>query len=177
METTKLENKFFLIVHDKEISDTKKLIELIGSSGWVKKDMTIVNCFPEYSSGLSQLVNHKLSHLNGNELFEQIDLQMPYPNMSQVWNPCDRRYQVFHNYITEWVRLNISSTGSYLFLTSKENLSVIRPFLKSKLEPDDFRMATLYPKASDMKPDFWVHEVNKTVLFEWENMNNPNWKY
>lgn len=177
METIKLKDKYFLVPYDKELSDTKKLIDKVKRSDWVQKDMIIVNCFPEYSARLAQLTNHGLSFVNGNELFEQIDLQMPYPNMAQVWNPCDRKYQGFHNYITDWVRINVFSTGTYLFLTSKENLSVIRPFLKVKLEPDDFRMATLYPKAEDPKPDFWIEEADKTILFEWENMDNPNWNY
>jgi len=176
METTKLKDKYFMVSYEKELSDTKTLIERIKSTFWVQPDMVIVNCFPEYSSRVTNLANHKLSYLNKNELFEQVDLVMPYPNMAQVWNSCDRKYQGFYNYMTDWVRTNLFSSNTYLFLSSAENLFPLRAFLKVKLEPDDYRLGTLYPKDGDPEPDFWIEKANKTVLFEWENMDNPNWK-
>lgn len=176
METIRLKDKYHLSSYDKELSDTRKLIDSIKSSGWVKPDMTIVNCFPEYSSRVTQVVNHRLSYLNRNELFEQMDLAMPYPNMVQVWNWCDKKYQTFPNYMSDWVRQNISTDGSYLFVTSRENLAVIRPFLKVKLEPDNYRLAALYVREGDLEPDFWVEKTDKRIIFEWENMDNPNWR-
>lgn len=172
----KIHNKYQTISYEKELVDSQRLIEIIKESKWVAPNMVIVNCFPEYSSRLTQLVNHKLSYLNKNELFEVIDLQMPYPNMAQVWNPCDRKYQSFYNYMTDWSRMNLFSTNNYLFVSTSENLSVIRPFLKIKMEPDDFRMASLYIREIDPEPDFWIEKCNKTLLFEWENMDNPNWR-
>lgn len=174
---TNLKNKYQMVTFDKETIDTGQLIQRIRNSGWVTPEMTIVNCFPEYSSRVSQVINHRLSHLNKNDLFEVIDLAMPYPNMAQVWNVCDRKYQGFYNYLTDWVRTNVFSTNRYLFVSAAENLSVIRTFLKVKLEPDDYRFATLYIKEEDPEPDFWIEKTKKEVLFEWENVDNPNWKY
>jgi hypothetical protein len=169
-------NKYFQISYEKELIDSKSLIEKIKASGWISTEMVIVNCFPDYSSRLTQLVNHKLSFLNANDLFEVIDLQMPYPNMTQVWNPCDRKYQAFYNYMSDWARTNLFSTSKYLFVSAGENLSSIRPFMKVKLEPDDYKFATLYSKVTDPEPDFWIEKYERQLLFEWENMDNPNWK-
>lgn len=160
----------------KETVDIVSLLEKIKESNWVKPDMVIVNCFPEYSSRVCQIVNHKLSYLNSNELFEQIDLFMPYPNMTQVWNPCDRKYQGFYNYMTDWVRMNMLSTNTYLFLSAGENLVALRSFLKIKLEPDSYRLGSVYVKEGGNLPDFWVEKYNKVPLFEWQNTDNPNWK-
>jgi hypothetical protein len=170
-------SKYFYVSYEKELIDSKNLIEKIKNSGWIKPEMIIVNCFPEYSSRLTQLVNHKISFLNKNELFEVVDLQMPYPNMAQVWNPCDRKYQGFYNYMTDWARTNLFSTNTYLFLSTGENLFPLRAFLKIKLGADDYKLGTIYPKVTDPEPDFWVEKYEKGLLFEWENMDNPNWGY
>jgi hypothetical protein len=176
METaTKLKDKYFLVEYGSEHVATMQMIEKIRDSGWVSAGITIVNCFPEYSARAAQLANHRLSHFNGNELFEQVDLQMPYPNMSQVWNNCDRAYQTFSKYLSDWVRLNIHTGDKYLFISAAENLNPIRNFVKLKLEPNDYRMATTYVKEGDPEPDFWMEKYQKPLLFQWENMDNPNW--
>jgi len=163
-------SEYLLVSYIKELEDSKILIDKVKGD-WISNALVIVNCFPEYSSRLTQLLNHKLSYLNNNELFEQIDLVMPYPNMTQVWDPCDRRYQGFYNYLSDWVRKNVFSTGSYLFVSSRENLSVIKPFLRVKLESVDYKLASCYIKQGDPEPDFWVEKYNKPPLFEWENTN------
>jgi len=165
-----------MVSYEKELSDTKKLIDKIKLSGWVSPELTIVNCFPEYSARVAQLVNHGISYLNKNELFEQIDLQMPYPNMNQVWNHCDRAYQNFSKYLSDWVRMNIHSGNKYLFLSAAENLTQIRMNVKLKLEPDDYRLATIYIEEG-YKPDFFIEQHPGKLLFQWENMDNPNWNY
>lgn len=175
METTKL-SKYNMVSYEKELLDTKRLVGRIKESGWVSPDMTIVNCFPEYSARVAQLANHGLSHLNKNELFEQIDLQMPYPNMSQVWNQCDRVYQAFSKYLSDWIRLNVDRGKKYLFISAAENLLQVRNVAKLKLEPDEYRLATVYVEE-DYKPDFYVEVHSGKLLFQWENMDNPNWNY
>lgn len=172
-----LRNKYHMVTFDKELSDTKELVSLIKNSDWVQPELIIVNCFPEYSSRVAHLVNHCLSHLNGNELFEQIDLQMPYPNMNQVWNQCDRAYQNFSKYLSDWVRLNVHTGSQYLFLSAAENLNQIRTVVKLKLEPSEYRLATVYIKDGDPVPDYWIEKYSKNLLFQWENMDNPNWNY
>ncbi len=175
---TNLKNKYYLVSYEKELADSVKLIESIKKSGWIGKDeLFLVNCFPEYSSRLTQIVNHKLSYLNRNELFETVDLHMPYPNMAQVWNSCDKKYQGFYNYMTDWVRSNVFTTSKFLFISAAENLSVLRTFLKVKLEPDDYRTATCYIREGDPEPDFYVEKCKEQIMFQWENMDNPNWKY
>lgn len=174
---TNLKSKYYLVSYEKELSDTLKLIDKVKGSGWMdNNELVLVNCFPEYSSRATQVINHKLSYLNNNELFETVDLHMPYPNMNQVWNPCDRKYQGFYNYMTDWVRINVSTTCKYLFISTAEDLSPIRPFLKVKLEPDDYRMATCYVRETGTKPDFYIETHKEPIIFQWENMDNPNRK-
>lgn len=176
METIKLKDKCLMVSYEKELLDSKRLIERIKQSGWVSSDLVIVNCFPEYSARITQLMNHGLSYLNNNELFEQIDLQMPYPNMNQVWNQCDKTYQNFSKYLSDWVRLNVGHDNKYLFLSAAENLSQIRSFVKHKLEPDDYRLASVYVEQG-YTPDFYIENYPGKLLFQWENMDNPNWNY
>lgn len=182
METTSLENKYFIVSYEKELADSKRLIDKIKEESWVNSDTIIVNCFPEYSSRLCQLVNHKLSYLNRNELFEVIDLAMPYPNMAQVWDPEERAYKLYIKYLSDWTRKNINDVYKYLFIgldAIGSNFMRLKTCLRPKLEPEHCRFASLYAeKDGTFLPDFFIeaYDKSKELLFEWENMNNPNWK-
>ena len=59
----KLSNYFF-VTYEKEKSDTEKLIKKIIDSGWIKPETILVNCSPDYSSNLTQVINHKLSFIS-----------------------------------------------------------------------------------------------------------------
>lgn len=182
MKETDLRNKYRLITHEKEVIDTRTLINKIKDSDWVKGDMIIVNCFPEYSSYLCQSINHGLSFLNQNDLFEVANLSMPYPNMSQVWDTEERSFKGYIRYLTEWVRKYIRSNESYLFVSvdsSTTNLARLKAMVKSKIENENYRFATLYKEKNNIvTPDFYVEEYDETqgeLAFQWENLNNPNW--
>lgn len=88
------ESKRYILMQ-KEIEDINRLITQIKDSKWVDSNTLFVNCFPEYSSILTQLTNHRLSYINNHELFEVINLGMPYTRMSQVWDPEDRNYKIY----------------------------------------------------------------------------------
>lgn len=171
------ENNYFMVTYEKELADSKKLAEKIKGSGWVSSSMILVNCSPDYSSRLTQMINHKLSHLNHNELYECIDLELPYPIMSQVWNPADKAYQSFDKYLLDWVRMNLNTHFNYLFLDSgkprERTLTKVRSAVRSKLEPDHYRFASLY--SPDGAQDFYIDKITGPLVFQWENMNNPNW--
>jgi hypothetical protein len=173
-------NNYFFISRDYEYSSSNELIGKIVQDNWVDKDTIIVNCFPEYSSSLTQLINHKLSFLNKDELFETIDLQIPYPIGTQIWNPIDKEYQLFDTYITKWVKTHLRKNQKYLFVTSSVGDSraynKALHIIKSMLEMEDYRFATLFTRDT-FKPDYFIKEVDKElgILFYWENSNNPNW--
>lgn len=177
--------KYFYIPYKKEIDDTLSIIERLDHSNSIKKDTIIVNCFPEYSSRLSQLVNHKLSHLNKNELYEVIDLAIPYPDTSQVWDNVEKSYRSFDNYLYDWARLNIRKSSNYLIVTSgvfrDKDMVKVKQAFKQRLEPDNYNFLSLYLQSdSTFSPDFFMETFNKELqgplLFEWENINNPNKK-
>lgn len=177
-------SKYFWISHEKEIVDTKKLIDIIREAKWLSPDTVLVNCSPDYSSSLTLLINHKLSYINDNELFEVLNLEMPYPTMSQIWDGAN--YIPFDNYIYELVRDKISRSRNYLFIDSGtlrgKNFTKVRNVVKAKLEPSQFRFASLYVQDdSILIPDYFVEKFNKQkqggLLFEWENADNPNWDY
>ena len=71
---------------ERELSDSLYLIEQIKQDGWITPDTILINCVPEYSSRLVQLLNHKLSHLNNDSLFEVVNLLLPPSNGNQVWD-------------------------------------------------------------------------------------------
>ena len=181
-----MDNKYFYVSYEKENVDSSKLINQIVDSKWMETDTFIINCSPDYSSRLCQLVNHKLSYLNDNELYEVIDLPMPYPIMSQVWDSFDREYYQFEKYLLEWVRRYISPNDRYLFIDSGtlrgKNFDKVKQAIRYKLTNDNCRFASLYLQSDSIFiPDFYVETFNKAIqgglLFEWENVNNPNWDY
>lgn len=173
-------SKYYHVTYDKELSDTKKLISKIKESGWITGDVTLVNCGPDYSSRLVQMINHGLSHLNLDELFQIVNLEIPLPNMSQVWSQVDKAYLPFEKYLIDWVRFNVEVGANYLFIFSDvlddKILPKIRSQIRSKLGFEQYRFASLYVQDSTaVHPDFFVELFNDTILYQWENMDNPNW--
>lgn len=179
-------NKYFFVSYEKEGLDTISLINQIVDSKWISKDTTIINCSPDYSSRISQLLTHKLSYLNDNETFDVVDLQMPYPIMSQIWDPQEKEYRYFDKYLYDWVRRYIEKNRKYLFVDSGtlrgQNFTKVRNAIKARIEPDQYKFASLYLQSDSIfTPDFYVQRFDKGIhgglLFEWENVNNPNWDY
>lgn len=180
-----MQSKYFKIDGIKEQLDTQYLIDQIKSDKWFTRSSIIVNCFPEYSSRLTQSLNHGLSSMNKHELFEQIDLQMPYPSYNQVWNNTTKNYETYDTYLKNWINDNIYPCN-FLFVNagtlSGKNFNKLKLSLRSKLENENFRFASLYVEdTSIIIPDYYVHQFNREkdggLLFEWENPLNPNWNY
>lgn len=165
------------ITYLKEIEDTKRLVDQIKEA-LPPQDLVLVNCFPEYSSRITQTVNHKLSYLNENELFETLDLRMPYPNMSQVWT--EGEYQNYEKYVADWVRTKINTKRNYLFVgccaMDGSSFLKLRVQLRTKLMPENYKFAILYIQDNTIfTPTFYVQQLDSRPLFEWENADNPNW--
>lgn len=179
-------NNYFHITYEKEELDSISLINQIAESGWIDKDVTIINCSPDYSSRLTQLINHKLSYLNDNETFEVIDLPMPYPIMSQIWDTQEAKFIQFENYLFDWIRKYIIPTSKYLFVDSGtlrgKNFTKVYQGIKGRVDLDKIKFASLYLQSDSIfTPEFFVQKFDKEkqggLLFEWENVNNPNWDY
>ena len=171
------------IAMEKEIEDSIKLSDLIEKDNWIDSDTVIVNCSPEYSSIVCQIVNHRLSRINGNELFEQLYIEMPYPNMNQVWNKETGEYETFEAYLNSWTRTYLNKDYKYLFIDSGtlrgKNFTKVKTSLKGKV---DARFATLYLQDDSIfTPDYTVEKFNFNnqggLIFSWENPKNPNWNY
>lgn len=180
-----MENKFFEISMLKEQKDTHSLLKSIEQDKWINSSTIIVNCFPEYSSRLSQSINHGLSHLNKNELFEQINLNMPYPKYKQVWNDTTKNYESYDTYLKNWINENIYA-NQFLFVYAGvmdgRDLNKLKLSLRNKMENVLFRFASLYvEETSIITPDYYAETFDKTkhggLLFDWENSKNPNWDY
>jgi len=181
----KKENKFFKVSLEKEYNDTLTLMQKIMEDDWFTPSTILVNCSPDYSSRLTQALNHGLSILNRHELFEQMDLQMPYPNSNQVWNPITKSYETFDTYLKSWINENVYPCN-FLFVDSGtlrgKNFNKLKLSLRSRLENENFRFASLYLQDdSILIPDYYVEKFNKQtqggLLFQWENPLNPNWDY
>ena len=171
-----------LISNDKEHIDTMLLIEKIKNDDWFNPHTILVNCMPEYSSRLTQSINHNLSLLNKNELLEVMDLSMPFPSFSQVWNPLTKSYENFDTYLKNWINEYVYPTN-FLFICSKPDngriLNKIRLSLRMKLENESFRFATLYlPDNSSLIPDYTqeIYPSDKKLIFPWENPLNKNFQ-
>jgi hypothetical protein len=174
-----MENLVNNISYDKEIKDTQILAGKIEKDGWISGDTIIVCCSPDYSSLTCQILNHSLSHLNRNELYDQLFLEMPYPTMSQVWDRDKGEYVFYDRYLARWVVENINNGYQYLFVDSAtlrgKNFSKVKSLLK--IPPTHYRFASLYVRESSLLiPDYYVENINYP-LFEWENALNPNWDY
>lgn len=171
-----------MITYHKEIQDIQKLSNLIKEDGWLTSTTVLVNCSPDYSSLMTQVLNHSLSTDNSNELYEVLTMEMPYPTMSQVWDKDSKEYLPFDRYLSSWVR-SISSSYSYLFLNSGclrgKNFSKVKALVRERLQPSQYRFGCLYlQEGSIFQPDYYVERVEKnSLIFEWENPLNPNWDY
>lgn len=182
----KKNNKLYEITCEKEISDARLLAKKIGDDKWIDSSVVLVVCSPDYSSLSLQIINHKLSLFNGNEPFEQLQLEMPYPIMSQVWDRESFQYEKFERYLQKWINKYIITDVKYLFYDSAtlrgKNFWNLHMMLRSKIERDNYKFASLYvEKNSVFMPDYYINIFDKEkdggLIFEWENPNNPNWNY
>jgi|SRR6478736_9691040 len=174
----KKENNFIEVSVEKEWIATINLSNKIRLDKWMNPSTIVVNCFPEYSSRLTQTLNHLLSPLNKNSLFEQIDLAIPAPSYTQVWNPLSKAYEGFDTYLKNWINDNVFSCN-FLFVTNAvapKHLNKIKLSMRNKLDNEHFRFCALYvPDDSTFLPDYYedTYNSNKTLVFEWENILNP----
>ena len=179
-------SKYFTVTYDKEQADSLELIRKVIDSKWISDNTIIVNCSPDYSSRLTQLINHKLSYLNKNELFEIIDMELPYPTMVQVWDKDDKEYKLYIKYLASWIQKHLRRSNNYLFVDSAtcrgHNFAKVKAMINGRIDDDQVRFASLYLQSDSIfKPDFVVEVFDRStqggLLFEWENSNNPNWDY
>lgn len=179
-------SKYFTVDAEKEREDIFKLCNIIMEDKWIDRDTLLVNCSPDYTSITTQILNHALSVLNKNELFPVVGLEMPYPNMSQVWDPAEDKYELYDSYLAKWVKKYVTSSQKLLFIESGvirgRNFNKVRLSLNDKTDRDNYRFASLYVQSNAIiKPDYYVHkfdfERDGGLLFWWENFENPNWNY
>jgi len=177
---------YFCISPEKEREDIIKLAGIIINDGWVDSNLTIVNCSPDYSSTASMITNHLLSVLNKDELFPMIGLEMPYPNMSQVWDPLEEKYELYDTYLDKWIKRHVYSSSKLLFIDSGvlrgKNFGKLKLCLSGKLDRENYKLASIYLQSGSItKPDYYVQEFDFEkdggLLFWWENFENPNWNY
>lgn len=172
-----MEKNYHRVSYPDEKLGSDTLINKITETNWLKPDTILVNCFPEYSSRLTYLLTHKLSYLNNNELYEVVDLKMPYRTMVQVWDSDDMTYKMYGNYLADWIRKNIHSSQRYLFvaLDAFNPFQKLKSILKGKIESENIRFATMFkPQESNFLPDIFAHEYEGILLLQWENIDNPN---
>lgn len=166
-------NKQF-ISYDKYLVDDLALIDLIVKDEFVDDNTIIIVYDPGYSSTLGQLCNHKLSYLNGNELFEVVNLPIPPDNMTQVWDGNEQEYKLFDPYLSKWITKNLEVGFKYLVvgqhLRSAKYINKLTSYLTKN--GFDFRTGFVYlcPEV-DFKPTFHVEQLKKDPLYEWENSN------
>lgn len=162
------------ITIEKEWMDTIDLSYKIKMDKWLNPSTIIVNCFPEYSSRLTQTLNHLLSAVNKNNLFEQIDLGIPAPAYTQVWNPITKSYEGFDTYLKSWINENVFSCN-FLFVSntiSSKHFNKIKLSMRSKLDNEHFRFCSLYVQDdSTFLPDYFIEKQTTPLQFEWENSN------
>lgn len=175
-------DNYYKIGMEKEIKDSYKLADIIMRDNWVDNETVIVNCSPDYSSIVCQIVNHHLSSNNNHELREQLLLEMPYPTMSQIWNKDTGEWELFSKYLPLWVT-KLDRSCKYLFIDSAtirgKNFSLLRTNILNKV---DYKLASLYVEESSLLiPDYYVEKFSQSskggLIFEWENPLNPNWNY
>jgi hypothetical protein len=165
---------------EKEIQDIIVLKEKIDQDKWIDSKTIFVNCSPDYSSIVCQILNHSLS---STDLFEEIILEMPYPVSNQIFDRYELEYKDFDRYLSEWVKKYIDSDYKYLFIDSGtlrgKNFTKVRNQVKNKI---DCKFASLYVQDDSIFiPDYYVEKFNFItqggLIFEWENPKNKNWNY
>jgi hypothetical protein len=170
---TGMKDNYYVGYKDEEVL-SDQLIKKIVDSEWVKPETILVSCFPEYSSRLTYLLAHRLSYLNANEPFEVMDLKMPYETMSQVWD--GNNYTVYSKYLLQrtW---DFKTNERYLFVGADayEAFVKLKVLIRGRFDKENYRVATLFkPKEASFIPDYFAQEYEGKLLFQWENMDNPN---
>lgn len=165
------------VSYDAENIVGEKLIEKIKEDKWFDETVILVNCSPWYSSRLTQLVNHKLSYLNGNDLFEVLNLEIPMPGMMQVWSPEDIEFRMFDKYLSDWVYKFVDEVPKYLFISAHPFVEKHFTKIKSVLRGNaDYKFAMTHNQ--EFPADYVVETIPKEnrLLFAWENIDNTNFK-
>ena len=165
--------------HLKELEDSNQVIDLFLNKykDWMDSDVILVNCGPQYSSRLTQLINHKTSFLNRNKLYEQINLELPLEGESQVWDYDAKEYLAFDKYLHNWIQKHIIfKEAKYLFITNTiftgKSLNKVRLLMKGRTNEYKF-LATNCAWESIFKPDivFRQYGISEPPVFFWENKN------
>lgn len=159
------------VTYQQEIQDYLQLIAEIVNDPWVDSSLTLVNCNPEYSSYLSQILNHKISFINSNTLFEELQLKFPPKDMVQVWD--EGEFKPFDKYIEYWFSV-LDPDYKYLFVFSvfpeERHFKKFKGCVKSRLDTHQYKVACTYiPSQYSNLVDYKVKEINP--IFEWQNMN------
>jgi hypothetical protein len=169
------------IDHIRELTETNYVIQKLVDSKWMNSDVIIVNCAPRYSSRLTQLVNHKTSYLNKNQLYDQIDLDIPLEGENQVWCSDEKEYIPFDRYLANWVRKHSQFNNKYLFVSNcvftGKHFNKIRLSIKDNVGLDNFKFLCLrLCSDSIIKPDFFYQMFTKdnSPIFFWENKNKTS---
>lgn len=167
---------------EREASHSNYLIQELIMNGVMQRDMVLVNCAPEYSSRLTQLINHKTSYLNKNELYEQISLDLPKKGMNQVLSYDEKEFISFDRYLSEWINRYVTKDAKFLFVQNVvhtgKHLNKIWLSLKSKLENlDNMKFVSLYVQEDALMttiPNFIYQQKfqkENPPIFFWENTN------
>lgn len=176
---------YFFIDADKEKRDieifSKELENLVKSKFDSFEDLVIVNCSPDYSSIFVQRVNHLLSSNNDGDLFQVINLEMPYPNIDAVY--VNEVVVDYETYLDTWVDNNYRFYKNYIFLDSGclRGRNFSRLFNKLKYENNHVFGCLYLQDDSVFLPNVFVDKFNFEtdggLLFFWENLDNKNWNY
>lgn len=159
---------------EREQTDINYLTETIKQDKWIGEQTIIVNCSPEYSSRLVHMLNHRLSHLNNNELYEVINMEIPKRHMVQVWDQYTAEFRMFDRYLNDWMRQYAVKDFKYLFVINSIFSGKAMGKLKTiaRIKGIDFKIACLY--VSDytaVHPDYTQKMFKDEPLFFWENLN------
>ena len=149
----------FYITPQKEYRDIHNLIVIIEKSNWVDSNTVIVACSPEYSSGMSQIINHKLSHFNNYVPFDMDFLEMPYPGQELYSN------EQYVDDLEDFGRKYVNTDKKLLFIDSGvlrgKNFTTLDNVMEEYLKPYQKKYATLYKQSNSIfEPDYLVQEFD-----------------
>jgi hypothetical protein len=171
-------SKQFYIDSLKEYRDAHRLIDQIEKSNWIDSKVTIVICSPEYSSGICQLLSHKLSHLNNHVPFDLDFLEMPYPG-NELYS-IDEYIEDIDTLVSKY----INKDNKLLFIDSGtlrgKNFTILDKVLEGSIESERIKFGCMYIQDDSIfEPDFYVQRFNLRkdggLTFWWENQDNPYW--
>lgn len=172
-----MSNQFY-IKPTKEYFDILKLIEKIDGEDWVDTSTVIVVCSPEYSSGLSQILNHKLSYRNNHIPFDMDFLEMPYPGQQEYSEDqfIDDAEELGKKYVNTHHKLLFIDSG----VLRGRNFTILDNIMEEYIGPSDRKYACLYKQSGSVfEPNYYVQEFNFEndggLTFWWEDQNNPYW--